>query len=140
MLSEIHDLRFFQDLNTRQLERLTQDAYIMECAAGDVILDQDTEERFIGYMVEGVAKVTLERSDGSSMELETNRNAPVGSMLLDGFNVAAPMTALEPVRIIAWPLESLKTLEAEQPSLAMLFYKGVNFYLIQYMRRLIGTL
>lgn len=140
MIAELEKLRFFRSLSLQQLDILSDRASVMEYEPGEIILDEHTTEKFVGYAVKGVGVLSITTRDGVVHAIETFANAPVGVVYLDGFNQPGVLAAKTRVKVIGWSLEDVEDLGEKHPSLALAFHKGLNFYLVQYIRRIVGTL
>ncbi|MGL1862658.1 MAG: hypothetical protein OCC46_09065 [Pseudodesulfovibrio sp.] len=137
LIAELENLRFFRNLSYAQLEMLSENAKVIEYHAEDIIFNEDCPEKYIGYMVSGEGRFSATGEVGGPPNIKTFKHAPIGSIFLDGFSATWTLRAETEVRVIAWSLDYLAKLEEKYPALALAFYKGVNFYLIQNMRRLI---
>jgi len=138
MIAELENLRFFRELSHKQLAMLAEKAKLMKFLPGEVIIDENTPEKIIGYIISGEAQYIFTDQQGVLQKVENYSNAPIGAVYLDGFDVTGSMVAESDVRIIAWSLNDMADFEKTQPTLALVFYKGIIFYLIQNLRRLVG--
>lgn len=140
MLAELEKLRFFRDTPVDQLRILESKARIREYNAGDNILEIEPEEKFIGYIVEGVGTYSIADRDGVLHSVDTYSNAPVGMMFLDKFDIPGDLKAKTKVKVITWSMEDLDMFAQKHPRLALDFYKGMSFYLVQSLKRVISML